>query len=97
MKTKDTVQLIKEATGKTVEPAAVRVLEQIISQGDKFEQMGHSDGFCRRRSIAEKVGLTLAKRTALNDIAFSNEVSAYMKMRYLAGYEAGKVERYGKR
>lgn len=97
MKTKDTAQLIEELTGKKVAPEVARVLEQIIAQGDKFEQMGRNDGFRKSGSKAEGVGLTLAKRAVLNDIAFSNDLSAYMRARYIEGYEAGKAARYEKR
>lgn len=82
---------------KTKDTALQKICSLIEAQGDKFEQMGHNDGFRRSGSKAEQVGLTLAKRTALNDIAFSQEVSAYMKERYTSGYNAGKAARYEKR
>lgn len=82
---------------KTIAAAKRRIWTCIDAQGDKFEQMGRNDGFRKSGSKADQVGCTLAKRTALNDIAFSAEVSEYMKLRYIAGYEAGKEERYKKR
>lgn len=97
MKTQDTAQLIEKCTGKKVAPEVARVLEQIIVQGDKFEQMGRNDGFRKSGSKAEGIGLTLAKRAVLNDIAFSNDLSAYMRARYIDGYKAGEAERHQKR